>query len=74
MKDAAYSLSIEVNAALDCLVLQSSVKIDVEDADKNISITSKTPAFPEDGNSFLATCRIMEDQVNRVQLKVSKRK
>lgn len=63
-------LSIEVNASLDCLVLQSTAKLDVEDMDKNISITCKSAPVLEDGNAMIATCRIMEDHVNRVQLRV----
>ena len=67
--DSTYTLTIEVNGTLDTVILQSDINLDVEDFDKNISIMSKTPPDPEQGNQLLATCRIMEP-VSRLSIKV----
>jgi Bardet-Biedl syndrome 7 protein len=41
----------------------------MEDVDKNVSLTSRSPSSTEDGNAFLATCRMIEP-MSRVQLRV----
>lgn len=64
-----YTLSIEVSTPLDCVVLQSDVNIDVEDADKNNSLISKSPISQSEGTQLLATCRILQ-QSNRVSILV----
>lgn len=39
--DAMYSLTLEVKVAIECLILQADVPIDIEEYDKNIIVLSR---------------------------------
>ncbi|XP_061441181.1 Bardet-Biedl syndrome 7 protein isoform X1 [Rhineura floridana] len=68
--DASYSLVLEVQAAIDTVLLQCDVPIDLKDVDKNSAVVSVVDCELEpNGNFLLATYRC---QVNttRLELKI----
>ncbi|XP_053259470.1 Bardet-Biedl syndrome 7 protein isoform X3 [Podarcis raffonei] len=68
--DASYSLVLEVQAAIDTVLLQCDVPIDLKDVDKNSAVVSVVDCESEpNGNFLLATYRC---QVNttRLELKI----
>ncbi|KAF6731593.1 Bardet-Biedl syndrome 7-like protein [Oryzias melastigma] len=69
--DASYSLTLEVQTAIDNLLLQSDVPIDLLDVDKNSAVVSFSECDPEqpNGNFLLATYRCQAN-TTRLELKV----
>lgn len=68
--DACYQLTVEIESAIDCVVLQSTAAVELVDIDSNVAIVSKTP--PSDaskGSKVLATFRCQEP-TRRMQIKV----
>ncbi|GCC18607.1 hypothetical protein chiPu_0020844 [Chiloscyllium punctatum] len=55
--DASYSLTMEVQTAIDNVLLQSDVPIDLLDVDKNSAVVSFSGCDAENGNFLLATYR-----------------
>ncbi|CAL9706501.1 unnamed protein product [Knipowitschia caucasica] len=69
-EDASYSLSLEVQTAIDNLLLQSDVPIDLLDVDKNFAVVSFSECDSEhNGNFLLATYRCQAN-TTRLELKV----
>uniref|UniRef100_A0A8D3A7P9 Bardet-Biedl syndrome 7 n=1 Tax=Scophthalmus maximus TaxID=52904 RepID=A0A8D3A7P9_SCOMX len=69
--DASYSLTLEVQTAIDNLLLQSDVPIDLLDVDKNSAVVSFSECDSEqpNGNFLLATYRCQAN-TTRLELKV----
>ncbi|KAL2077636.1 hypothetical protein ACEWY4_027140 [Coilia grayii] len=69
--DASYSLTLEVQSAIDNLLLQSDVPIDLLDVDKNSAVVSFSECDSEqpNGNFLLATYRCQAN-TTRLELKV----
>ncbi|CAI5653038.1 BBSome complex member BBS7 isoform X1 [Oreochromis niloticus] len=69
--DASYSLTLEVQTAIDNLLLQSDVPIDLLDVDKNSAVVSFSECDSEqpNGNFLLATYRCQAN-TTRIELKV----
>ncbi|XP_076069179.1 BBSome complex member BBS7-like isoform X2 [Oratosquilla oratoria] len=65
--DASYLLSLEVQTAIDNVLLQSDVPIDLLDVEKNSAVVSYSTCDPESGNFLLATYRC---QANTTRLEV----
>ncbi|XP_019647281.1 PREDICTED: Bardet-Biedl syndrome 7 protein homolog [Branchiostoma belcheri] len=65
--DASYTLSLEVQSAIDNVLLQSDVPIDLLDVEKNSAVVSFSATEPESGNFLLATYRC---QANTTRLEV----
>ncbi|XP_037790498.1 Bardet-Biedl syndrome 7 protein homolog [Penaeus monodon] len=65
--DASYLLSVEVQTAVDNVLLQSDVPIDLLDVEKNSAVVSYSTCDPESGNFLLATYRC---QANTTRLEV----
>ncbi|XP_017330254.1 Bardet-Biedl syndrome 7 protein [Ictalurus punctatus] len=69
-EDASYSLTLEVQTAIDNLLLQSDVPIDLLDVDKNSAVVSFSECDSEpNGNFLLATYRCQAN-TTRLELKV----
>ncbi|GCB66885.1 hypothetical protein scyTo_0013629 [Scyliorhinus torazame] len=67
--DASYSLTVEVQTAIDNVLLQSDVPIDLLDVDKNSAVVSFSGCDAENGNFLLATYRCQAN-TTRLELKV----
>ncbi|XP_048390494.1 Bardet-Biedl syndrome 7 protein isoform X4 [Stegostoma tigrinum] len=67
--DASYSLTIEVQTAIDNVLLQSDVPIDLLDVDKNSAVVSFSGCDAENGNFLLATYRCQAN-TTRLELKI----
>ncbi|XP_070553841.1 BBSome complex member BBS7-like isoform X2 [Ptychodera flava] len=67
--DASYTLSIEVQMAIDNVLLQSDVPIDLLDVDKNSAVVSYSACDTENGNFLLATYRCQAN-TTRLELKI----
>ncbi|CAH1777872.1 unnamed protein product [Owenia fusiformis] len=68
-EDASYTLSLEVQMAIDNVLLQSDVPIDLLDVDKNSAVVSYSACNPEEGNFLLATYRCQAN-MTRLELKI----
>lgn len=69
-EDASYSLTLEVQTAIDNLLLQSDVPIDLLDVEKNSAVVSFSECDSEpNGNFLLATYRCQAN-TTRLELKV----
>ena len=68
--DACYQLTVEIESAIDCVVLQSTAQVELVDIDSNVAIVSKTPVNEMSKSSkMLATFRCQEP-TRRMQIKV----
>nr|XP_020637125.1 Bardet-Biedl syndrome 7 protein isoform X1 [Pogona vitticeps] len=68
--DASYSLVLEVQAAIDTVLLQCDVPIDLKDVDKNSAVVSVVDCESEpNGNFLLATYRCQAN-TTRLELKI----
>ncbi|XP_072112204.1 Bardet-Biedl syndrome 7 protein isoform X2 [Mobula birostris] len=67
--DASYSLTLEVQTAIDNVLLQSDVPIDLLDVDKNSAVVSFSGCDAENGNFLLATYRCQAN-TTRLELKI----
>ncbi|XP_006629230.1 Bardet-Biedl syndrome 7 protein isoform X1 [Lepisosteus oculatus] len=68
--DASYSLTLEVQTAIDNVLLQSDVPIDLLDVDKNSAVVSFSECDSEpNGNFLLATYRCQAN-TTRLELKI----
>jgi Bardet-Biedl syndrome 7 protein len=69
-EDACYQLTVEIESAIDCVVLQSTAQVELVDIDSNVAIVSKTPESDASKSSkVLATFRCQEP-TRRMQIKV----
>ncbi|XP_060102819.1 Bardet-Biedl syndrome 7 protein [Heteronotia binoei] len=68
--DASYSLVLEVQTAIDTVLLQCDVPIDLKDVDKNSAVVSVVDCESEtNGNFLLATYRCQAN-TTRLELKI----
>ncbi|XP_014678211.1 PREDICTED: Bardet-Biedl syndrome 7 protein homolog [Priapulus caudatus] len=67
--DASYALSIECQTAIDNVLLQSDVPVDLLDVDRNSAVVSHAAADPGNSNFLLATYRCQAN-TTRLELKV----
>ncbi|XP_032873072.1 Bardet-Biedl syndrome 7 protein isoform X1 [Amblyraja radiata] len=67
--DASYSLTLEVQTAIDNVLLQSDVPIDLLDVDKNSAVVSFSGCDAGNGNFLLATYRCQAN-TTRLELKI----
>ncbi|XP_064481512.1 Bardet-Biedl syndrome 7 protein homolog [Ornithodoros turicata] len=67
--DASYTLSIEVQTAIDVVMLQSNVPVDLLESEKNSAVVSYSPCDPENGNYLLVTYRCQAN-TSRLEVKV----
>ncbi|KAL5459878.1 hypothetical protein EMCRGX_G033265 [Ephydatia muelleri] len=63
-----YTLSIELQVCIECVVLQSSVPVDIQEVDKSTAVISYSPPDPENNNYLLVTLRCHD--TNRLEVKV----
>ncbi|KAK5643844.1 hypothetical protein RI129_007689 [Pyrocoelia pectoralis] len=68
-QDASYVLTLEVPTAIDNVLLQSNVPVDLLDVEKNSAVVSFSEAEPHNGNFLLATYRCQVN-TNRLELKI----
>ena len=66
-QNSMYILFVESGVLLDCLILQSVINLEIEDFDKNCSITTKVNYG--ESQSLLATCRLIESN-NNIKIKI----
>ncbi|XP_026479274.1 Bardet-Biedl syndrome 7 protein homolog [Ctenocephalides felis] len=66
-EDACYSLSLEAPTALDFVLIQSDVPIDLLDSPDTTAVVSKSECEPGSGNYLLATYRC---QLNTTRLEI----
>lgn len=66
--DSSYTLSIELPAPIEFVLLQSNVPIELLDVEKNTAVVSFSKCDPKEGNHLLATYRCQIDK-NRIDLK-----
>lgn len=67
-EDASYLLTLEVQTAIDNVLIQSDVPVDLLDSERNSAVVSYSACDPEsDGNFLLATYRC---QANTTRLEV----
>lgn len=66
--DSSYTLSIELPAPIEFVLLQSNVPIELLDVEKNTAVVSFSKCDPREGNHLLATYRCQIDK-NRIDLK-----
>ncbi|KAF5285041.1 hypothetical protein FQR65_LT02353 [Abscondita terminalis] len=68
-EDASYILTLEVPTAIDNVLLQSNVPVDLLDVEKNSAVVSFSEAEPQNNNYLLATYRC-QINTNRLELKI----
>lgn len=56
-EDASYSLSVELDASIDNILIQSDTPIDLLETENNSAVVSLSACNPKDGNFVLATYR-----------------
>ncbi|RZB77484.1 Bardet-Biedl syndrome 7 protein -like, partial [Asbolus verrucosus] len=66
---ATYTLTMEVPTAIDNILLQSNVAIDLLDVEKNSAVVSHSASDPSVGNFLLATYRC-QINTNRLEIKI----
>ncbi|XP_017775977.1 PREDICTED: Bardet-Biedl syndrome 7 protein homolog [Nicrophorus vespilloides] len=66
---ASYTLTLEVPTAIDNVLLQSDVPIDLLDVEKNSAVVSYSEADPKKENYLLATYRC-QINTNRLEVKI----
>eukprot|EP00095_Tigriopus_kingsejongensis_P011869 maker-scaffold180_size281610-snap-gene-0.36 protein:Tk11869 transcript:maker-scaffold180_size281610-snap-gene-0.36-mRNA-1 annotation:"bardet-biedl syndrome 7 protein homolog" len=67
--DASYNLSLEVQTAIDNILLQSDVPVDLLDVEKNSAVVSYSACDLESGNALLATYRCQAN-TTRLEIKI----
>ncbi|KAJ4432478.1 hypothetical protein ANN_21097, partial [Periplaneta americana] len=68
-EDASYSLTLEVQTAIDNILIQSDVPIDLLDVERNSAVVSYSACEPGSGNFLLATYRCQMN-TTRLELKL----
>ncbi|KAJ9601052.1 hypothetical protein L9F63_000787 [Diploptera punctata] len=68
-EDASYSLTLEVQTAIDNVLIQSDVPVDLLDVEKNSAVVSYSACEPGSGNFLLATYRCQMN-TTRLELKL----
>ncbi|XP_065310019.1 BBSome complex member BBS7-like isoform X1 [Dermacentor albipictus] len=69
-QDASYTLAIQLQTAIDTVVLQSNVPVDLLDSSKNSAVVSYTSCDPQtSGNYLLATFRCQAN-TSRLEVKI----
>ncbi|XP_062902591.1 Bardet-Biedl syndrome 7 protein isoform X1 [Mobula hypostoma] len=68
--DASYSLTLEVQTAIDNVLLQSDVPIDLLDVDKNSAVVSFSGCDAEQNGNFLLATYRCQANTTRLELKI----
>ncbi|KAF6092448.1 Bardet-Biedl syndrome 7 [Phyllostomus discolor] len=68
--DASYSLLLEVQTAIDNVLIQSDVPIDLLDVDKNSAVVSFSSCDSESNDNFLLATYRCQANTTRLELKV----
>ncbi|XP_050451845.1 Bardet-Biedl syndrome 7 protein homolog isoform X2 [Cataglyphis hispanica] len=68
-EDASYSLSIELDASIDNILIQSDTPIDLLETENNSAVVSLSACDPRDGNFVLATYRC-QINTNRLEMRL----
>lgn len=68
-EDASYILTLEVPTAIDNVLLQSDVPIDLLDVEKNSAVVSYSEPEPQNFNFLLATYRC-QINTNRLEVRI----
>ncbi|XP_014469678.1 PREDICTED: Bardet-Biedl syndrome 7 protein homolog [Dinoponera quadriceps] len=68
-EDASYSLSIELDASIDNILIQSDTPIDLLDTENNSAVVSLSACNPREGNFVLATYRC-QINTNRIEMRL----
>ncbi|XP_054419498.1 Bardet-Biedl syndrome 7 protein isoform X1 [Pteronotus mesoamericanus] len=68
--DASYSLILEVQTAIDNVLIQSDVPIDLLDVDKNSAVVSFSSCDSESGDNFLLATYRCQANTTRLELKI----
>ncbi|XP_036170891.1 Bardet-Biedl syndrome 7 protein isoform X1 [Myotis myotis] len=68
--DASYSLILEVQTAIDNVLVQSDVPIDLLDVDKNSAVVSFSSCDAESGDNFLLATYRCQANTTRLELKI----
>ncbi|XP_045478610.1 Bardet-Biedl syndrome 7 protein homolog isoform X2 [Harmonia axyridis] len=68
-QNATYNLSIEVPTEIDNILLQSNVKVDLLDVEKNSAVVSYSDFSADSGNALLVTYRC-QINTNRLEIKI----
>ncbi|GLH03727.1 uncharacterized protein GBIM_09587 [Gryllus bimaculatus] len=68
-EDASYLLNLEVQTAIDNVLIQSDVPVDLLDLEKNSAVVSYSACEPNSGNYLLATYRCQMN-TTRLELKI----
>ncbi|KAL6060424.1 hypothetical protein STEG23_022632, partial [Scotinomys teguina] len=68
--DASYSLVLEVQTAIDNVLIQSDVPIDLLDVDKNSAVVSFSSCDTESNNNFVLATYRCQANTTRLELKI----
>ncbi|KYM83198.1 Bardet-Biedl syndrome 7 protein [Atta colombica] len=68
-EDASYSLSVELDASIDNILIQSDTPIDLLETENNSAVVSLSACNPIEGNFLLATYRC-QINTNRLEMRL----
>ncbi|XP_029674412.1 Bardet-Biedl syndrome 7 protein homolog [Formica exsecta] len=68
-EDASYSLSVELDASIDNILIQSDTPIDLLETENNSAVVSLSACDPREGNFVLATYRC-QINTNRLEMRL----
>ncbi|XP_072746370.1 BBSome complex member BBS7 isoform X2 [Anoplolepis gracilipes] len=68
-EDASYSLSVELDASIDNILIQSDTPIDLLETENNSGVVSLSACDPREGNFVLATYRC-QINTNRLEMRL----
>ncbi|XP_024941119.1 Bardet-Biedl syndrome 7 protein homolog isoform X2 [Cephus cinctus] len=70
--DASYSLSVELDTAIDNILIQSDTPIELLDVESNSAVTSLSTCDPKEGNFVLATyrCQIQPKCCRKIEIPI----
>ncbi|EGI57203.1 Bardet-Biedl syndrome 7 protein [Acromyrmex echinatior] len=68
-EDASYSLSVELDASIDNILIQSDTPIDLLETENNSAVVSLSACNPTEGNFLLATYRC-QINTNRLEMRL----
>ncbi|KAG5341213.1 BBS7 protein, partial [Acromyrmex charruanus] len=68
-EDASYSLSVELDASIDNILIQSDTPIDLLETENNSAVVSLSACDPTEGNFLLATYRC-QINTNRLEMRL----
>ncbi|XP_049268144.1 Bardet-Biedl syndrome 7 protein homolog [Rhipicephalus sanguineus] len=69
-QDASYVLAIQLQTAIDTVVLQSNVPVDILDSSKNSAVVSYTTCDPQSSGNYLLVTFRCQANTSRLEVKV----